>query len=199
MTANCVRLEEKKLLRREIRARLAEVSASDRRAFSSAAGIRLLEQESFRNAQCILAYSPLTDELDLSPALDWARAAGKTIALPRFVPEERAYRAALAEQGMTHHPKGAFGVVEPPPGAPLLSWNQLDFVLVPGLAFDPGGRRLGRGKGFYDRLLAEITCLKCGVALEAQILPRVPADAHDISMNFILTPTRWLVCSPAEN
>jgi 5-formyltetrahydrofolate cyclo-ligase len=51
---------------------------------------------------------------------------------------------------------------------------------------------LGRGKGFYDRLLANVTSVKCGVAQDEQTVPILPAEPHDIAMDFILTPTRWL-------
>ena len=67
---------------------------------------------------------------------------------------------------------------------------RLDLILVPGVAFDPGGHRLGRGKGFYDRLLAGMRGTKCGVALEEQIVAAIPVEPLDVRMNFILTPTR---------
>jgi 5-formyltetrahydrofolate cyclo-ligase len=69
---------------------------------------------------------------------------------------------------------------------------RLDLVLVPGIGFDVSGRRLGRGQGFYDRLLAGIAGTKCGVAFDQQVVGQIPAEKHDASMNFILTPTRWL-------
>jgi 5-formyltetrahydrofolate cyclo-ligase len=72
--------------------------------------------------------------------------------------------------------------------------NQLDFLLVPGVAFDRSGRRLGRGKGFYDRLLAGVTGMKCGVAWDEQIVHELPAEPHDIAMDLMLTPSRWADC-----
>jgi 5-formyltetrahydrofolate cyclo-ligase len=65
-------------------------------------------------------------------------------------------------------------------------------VLVPGVAFDLRGRRLGRGKGFYDRLLADAGGLKCGVAFDEQIVTEIPVEPHDVSVDCILTPTRWI-------
>ena len=70
--------------------------------------------------------------------------------------------------------------------------NRLDFVLVPGIAFDLQGRRLGRGKGYYDRLLAEVRGKTCGVAFDEQIVDEIPVEPHDIHVNCILTPTRWI-------
>ena len=91
---------------------------------------------------------------------------------------------------------GRFGVREPGADCPLISLNQLDLILVPGVTFDLTGHRLGRGKGFYDRLLAGFCGHKCGVAFEAQIVAAVPAEPHDVLVNSILTPTRWHLCRP---
>ena len=68
--------------------------------------------------------------------------------------------------------------------------NRLDLVLVPGVAFDLQGRRLGRGRGFYDRLLADVDGIKCGIAFDEQMVNEVPAGPPDVRLNFILTPTR---------
>ena len=73
--------------------------------------------------------------------------------------------------------------------------NSLDLVLVPGLGFDAAGHRLGRGRGFYDRLLVQIAGTKCGVAFDEQMRPSIPAEQHDILLNCILTPTQWLEIS----
>jgi 5-formyltetrahydrofolate cyclo-ligase len=71
-------------------------------------------------------------------------------------------------------------------------------VLTPGIAFDALGRRLGRGRGFYDRLLAQTTGTRCGVAFDQQVVDVVPVETHDVVLNCILTPTRWLnVAGPA--
>jgi 5-formyltetrahydrofolate cyclo-ligase len=68
--------------------------------------------------------------------------------------------------------------------------NRLDLVLVPGVGFDLQGRRLGRGRGFYDRLLADVDGIKCGVAFEEQVVSEIPVGPRDVRLNFILTPTR---------
>jgi 5-formyltetrahydrofolate cyclo-ligase len=70
--------------------------------------------------------------------------------------------------------------------------NKLDLVLVPGVAFDLHGRRLGRGKGFYDQLLATVRGTTIGAAFEQQVVREVPVEPHDVYLNCILTPTRWL-------
>ena len=74
----------------------------------------------------------------------------------------------------------------------VVSLNRLDFILVPGVAFDLHGRRLGRGRGYYDILLAKVRGTTCGVAFDEQIVREVPVEPHDSDVNCILTPTRWI-------
>ena len=85
---------------------------------------------------------------------------------------------------------GKFGISEPRPECETIPLDQFDLVLVPGLAFDPGGNRLGRGRGFYDRILAAASGVKCGVAYDFQLLEKIPVEPHDAPVNFIFTPTR---------
>ncbi len=87
---------------------------------------------------------------------------------------------------------GPFWIPEPKPACAQIPLDALKLVLVPGVAFDLCGRRLGRGRGFFDRLLAEAGGLKCGIAFDEQIVPAIPVESHDVQMDFILTPTRCL-------
>ncbi len=87
---------------------------------------------------------------------------------------------------------GRFGIREPVDRCTHLGLNRLDLILVPGVAFDLNGRRVGRGKGYYDRLLRLASGRKCGVGFDEQLVSEVPVEAHDILLNCILTPTRWL-------
>jgi 5-formyltetrahydrofolate cyclo-ligase len=186
-------------LRQLTRTRVAQITPEQRSALSAAVTDQLLSRPEWQRAQRILGYLPLKDELDLSPVLESALAAGKTVALPRYLPDQGAYCAALitdhfATDNFSSLSPGAFGIPEPSASAAIMPLNQLDFVLVPGVAFDASGRRLGRGKGFYDRLLANVNnadCIKCGIAADEQIVTGIPAEPHDITMDFVLTPTRW--------
>jgi len=74
----------------------------------------------------------------------------------------------------------------------VISGNRLDLILVPGIAFDLRGRRLGRGKGYYDRWLPALRGKTCGVAFDEQIVDDIPLEPHDVVVNCILTPTRWI-------
>ena len=81
---------------------------------------------------------------------------------------------------------------EPNDRCALVPLNTLELVLVPGTAFDSRGHRLGRGKGFYDQLLSQVRGQTCGVAFDEQIVPEVPIEPHDVRLNYLLTPTRWM-------
>ena len=187
--------ELKPALRKQVRAALARISREEAIAASNRACILLRTQSIWQRATSILFYASLPSELDLSPLLREALAKGKTVALPRFVEETGLYAAfQITDTGEGLTP-GTFGVPEPSAGAPSLALNQLDLALVPGIAFDKDGRRLGRGKGFYDRLLAAVPGAKCGVAFDCQVVSEIPVESHDVLMNFVLTPTRWLAFS----
>jgi len=177
-------------LRQKIRAALEKISPAARAEKS----VRLCERLRSRleNARTILFFAPLADEPDVWPALETALAAGKIVALPRFDRETKNYVACQVQNLSEDLVSGQFGIREPRNSCPVLPLNRLDLILVPGVAFDPQGRRLGRGKGFYDQLLAEVRGITCGVAFDEQIVDAVPVAPHDVTLNCILTPTRWI-------
>ncbi|MDH7504125.1 MAG: 5-formyltetrahydrofolate cyclo-ligase, partial [Verrucomicrobiota bacterium] len=104
------------------------------------------------------------------------------------------YEAAIVTDSKADLIPGFKGIMEPGPKCPTLPLAELDFVLVPGLGFDATGARLGRGKGYYDRILAGVRGKRCGVAMDWQVVESIPASAHDMKVDFILTPTRWIQC-----
>jgi 5-formyltetrahydrofolate cyclo-ligase len=137
-------------------------------------------------------FAPLADEPDIWPLLGEALTAGKQVSLPSYVPGPNVYVARRIGDLVRDLVVGKFGVREAAPHCAEIPLNQLDLVLVPGVAFDARGRRLGRGKGFYDRLLADVRGAKCGVAFDEQMVATVPVGPRDIPLNCILTPTRWI-------
>ena len=182
----------KRELRGRLRARLAEYPLARRAEASARACLLLSEQRVWREAKTVLFYAPLGDELDLLPLLREGLAAGKAVALPGLAAGSGVYEVFQIQDLAADCARGKFGVLEPKPDCPPLPLNLLDMALVPGIGFDLAGYRLGRGGGYYDRLLSRITGAKCGVALDEQVVPQVPVEPHDIRLNYILTPTRWL-------
>ena len=142
------------------------------------------------SAHTILFFAPLPDELDIWPVLELSVALGTNCALPFYDAEKKTYGARLLNHLATDIVTGKFGVREPAATCEEISLNQFDLVLVPGMAFDLNGARLGRGKGFYDRLLAEASGVKCGVAYDFQLQEKIPTEPHDARVEFILTPNR---------
>ena len=186
----------KKSIRQQLQAAVPSRTPEERATLARAAVALLISQEHWSRAQSILLYVPLDDELDLRACADAARRSGKLIALPRYLPDQSVYCAAVYRGEPGELTPAKFGIPEPPVNAPVVPLNRLDLALVPGVAFDPAGRRLGRGRGFYDRLLADVTGVKCGVALDEQIVSELPEEPHDMAMNYILTPSRWLSTRP---
>lgn len=178
-------------LRSAVRAELKKISSDTRAAASLSASELVRIQTEWQNARSILFYAPLPDELDLSTLWDIARAENKTVALPRFISEESGYAPCRVPDLSNGLVQGRFGVMEPCGTAEVIAGNQLDLAFIPGVAFDLNGRRLGRGKGFYDRLLESMSAIKCGVAYDEQIRPEIPVEPHDMMLDCLVTPTRW--------
>ncbi|HET7625962.1 MAG TPA: 5-formyltetrahydrofolate cyclo-ligase [Verrucomicrobiae bacterium] len=186
----------KSFLREKIRVQLKSVSKEARDSASTQACLLLEKQIPWKNANAILFYAPIREELNIWPLFQHALSVGKIVCLPRFDPGTNRYAAHQISKldGEIH--SGRFDIREPRPDCPAIPLNRLDLILVPGVAFDLRGRRLGRGRGFYDQLLADARGTKCGVAFDEQIVAEIPVEPHDITVDCILTPTRWLECAP---
>ena len=175
-------------LRQKIRAALEKISPAVRAVESIELCDRLESQ--LQSAHTILFFAPLPDELDVWPLLEKCLAAKRICALPAFHAATQTYSARRVINLEADLAPGKFSVREPAAGCAEIPLNQFDLVLVPGLAFDWRGNRLGRGQGFYDRILAEASGVKCGVAYDLQVLEEIPAEPHDAKVNFIFTPSR---------
>ncbi len=174
-------------MRQKIRAQLEKISPAVRAVESIGLCDRLKAQ--MQSANKILFFAPLADELDIWPVLELSMALGCTCALPFFDAEKQIYGARVLNSLATEIVTGKFGVREPAASCAEIPLNTFDLVLVPGMAFDLRGNRLGRGQGFYDRLLAEASGIKCGVGYDFQLVPEVAAEPHDAKVDFIFTPS----------
>src|SRR3954468_1621601 len=156
----------------------------------------LRQQQIWKRSQSILFYSPIAGEPNVWPLASEALVQGKTVALPRFVGGEHPYVLCRVQNPAQDLVAGQFGIPEPNPKWVEIDLKLLDFILVPGLGFAVAGQRLGRGKGYYDRLLTKAIGFKCGVAFDWQVVADLPLEPHDVLVNCILTPTRWLEVAP---
>ena len=175
-------------LRQQVRAALVKISPAVRAVESIELCERLKAQ--IPSAHTILFFAPLPNELDVWPMMEMSLALGTNCALPFFDAEKKSYGAKLLKTLATDIVIGKFGVREPAPSCAEISLNRFDLTLVPGMAFDLSGHRLGRGRGFYDRLLQMVSGIKCGVAYDFQLLENISTEPHDAKVDFILTPSR---------
>lgn len=176
-------MEEKQLLRREMRQKNRALTP-DRRAEASR---RLWEKvealPSFQRARCVALFSSLGDEPDTTEALcRWS--AEKQLLVPR-----------VEGDVMHFHPydplemnEGAFGILEPQQQE-VVDPAEIDLIVVPGVAFTAQGDRMGRGKGYYDKYLAQLRpeAVKVGVCYHHQVVEQLPTEPHDIRMDTLLT------------
>jgi 5-formyltetrahydrofolate cyclo-ligase len=185
--------QAKAALREEMRARLRALSPAVRVAASEQIRSRLSELPEWTAARCVLLFTSLPQEPDLTRVIIESLASGKIVALPRFSTATQTYGAARVRTLGTDLTSGKFNVLEPVATCEEIPSSELDLILVPGLAFDLRGGRLGRGRGFYDRLLAHVRAKKCGVAFDEQIADAVPTETNDVRMDCLVTPTRWII------
>jgi 5-formyltetrahydrofolate cyclo-ligase len=175
-------------LRRQIHARLEMISPAVRAVESIELCERLKAQ--MPSARTVLFFAPLPDEPDVWPVLELSLALGTNCALPFFDAEKKTYGARQLQNLAAEIVIGKFGVREPAASCAEIQPDRFDLILVPGMAFDVGGNRLGRGRGFYDRLLEKASGIKCGVCHDFQLLEKIPAGPRDAKLDYILTPTR---------
>ncbi|GIW87793.1 MAG: 5-formyltetrahydrofolate cyclo-ligase [Isosphaeraceae bacterium] len=188
----------KRALRQTARAAIAALDPERRRADEAALIDHLLARADFQSARSILLFvACFPEEIDTRPLVDAVLAGGRHLILPRV--DRSAHRLILHrvdDPGAQLAP-GRLGIPEPHPAQPSLSPDQLaqlDWALIPGLAYDREGYRLGRGGGYYDRLLAIIPpAVPCwSLAFDCQIVECLPRQPHDQPLHGILTPTRTI-------
>ncbi len=138
----------------------------------------------FQASESILIYMPVHSEIDLTPLLE--RFPRKRWTLPRILPEEE-HRMVFHLYDAAHLEKHPFGMLEPAPHLPLVSPEEIQLALVPGLAFDRSGWRLGYGGGYYDRFLTSFQGISAGIVFQALLLEEVPHSLLDIPMRWIIS------------
>jgi 5-formyltetrahydrofolate cyclo-ligase len=185
----------KRLAKEELRKRVAAlrraIPAEARAERAARMCERLTELDAFREARTIAAYMPLRFEIAPTIAMERALELGKTVVLPRVDPNTHTIALHRYQAGDELVESG-FMVREPLATAPVVAPLDVDVVLVPGLAFDAAGMRLGYGQGFYDRLLLHMRALRIGLAYDFQLLVEVPSFPHDLPVDCVVTDQRVL-------
>ena len=131
-----------------------------------------------------MAYWPLPDEVDIRPLIDQLVAQGKTVVLPKVLDDETMELRRYTSSDDLR--EGAFHIMEPI-GEPFTDYDAIDVALVPGMAFDAAGHRLGRGKGYYDRFLAERSGRTVCLCFRILVRADLPAEDTDVSVDLVIT------------
>jgi 5-formyltetrahydrofolate cyclo-ligase len=191
----------KRALRNQMRKLLGQMSPGARAEGSTQVCSKLKQQTAWREAELILFFAPLREEVDVWPLLVSALTSSRKAALPRFDAACNSYVPCLIEDLTQDLVSGKFGIREPAPHCATIPAGSVDLILIPAAAFDLRGYRLGRGRGFYDRLLASVGGKKWGVAFDEQVVSTVPDEPHDVPLDCLVTPTRWIEIRsrPASN
>jgi 5-formyltetrahydrofolate cyclo-ligase len=190
----------KTLLRAAMRRRRESLPPEQVRADSTRIAARLMSEDRIRLARSVMLYMPARNEVDTWPLLEhfWAR--GREVLLPRCRDDRPGVMEAFAVTCRAELGPGCFGLVEPlPEAAQRVAAPQPEVVLVPALAFDRRGYRLGFGGGYYDRFLPALTCrpLLVGPAYAFQLQDALPVEPWDQPVHLVVTPEQTLH-TPAE-
>lgn len=176
--------ELKKAVRKtmkELRESTTDSQAEESRAIAS----KVMKLPQWQAADTVLLYSSLKGEVDTSLLLE-AGCSSKRIVLPVVVGDKLVLREYRPESLTS----GYQGIMEPSEDCPVVDPSEVQLALIPGVAFDQWYHRLGRGKGFYDRLLPLLDCPKIGMGFSWQMIDTVPVESHDIVLSGVITPER---------
>ena len=178
-------MEKKKELRDYIRRQKSLCTPDQLAAMSETVVGSVIFGGQWGVASTILLYYPLTDEVDVRPLIHMAYQAGHRVLLPVVAGKELELRLYEGEESLR---AGAYNIMEPVGSLfPQEEYDQIELAIIPGMAFDAMGHRLGRGKGYYDRLLPQLTAAyKIGVCYPFQFVSEVPSEEHDVRMNEVI-------------
>jgi len=179
--------QEKQRQRRKIKKLLRDMPAHEHRRQSVAIRRHLESWQPWQLAQEVCLFHPLAYE----PAYLDPWPIEKKLLFPKIDGSALQLYPVKSRSEML---VGPFGVLEPPAIDPAADWRE-GLILVPGLAFDSRGMRLGRGGGFYDRLLEDFAGIKVGICFEWQLLDAVPVDPHDMAVDYLVTSSGILACA----
>lgn len=177
-------MENKQEIRKKIKALKQQVSNEEKEIASNAVFLSLYKLPEWRDAKNILFYHSLPDELPTIAALE-ENSSNKTL----FLPKVNGNTLDIHLYNPNELTIGSYNIKEPN-DQEVISPEFIDLVIVPGIAFDKQFNRLGRGKGYYDRILSQtVNATKIGIGFDFQLLDIIPAESHDIKMDIIITPS----------
>ena len=183
-------MQSKKSLRIKVRQRLDSQSPEACKKRSLRIQKKLFSLTAFKKAKSVCFYVSLPSEVDTIGMIDKALALGKHVFVPKANLENKELSLYEIKDRVKDLKKGAYGIMEPRAGRTRLAClEEVECLIVPGIAFDKKNRRLGRGKGYYDRFLGTFgsKILKIGLAFSFQVVAQIPVAAHDQPVDKVLT------------
>ena len=185
--------EQKQAIRRATLARILGLDPALRAAEESGLLGLLPRLPGFSETKTVLLFvSAFPEEIDTRSYIAKCLESGRKVLLPRIQRASRTLKLHEIGSFADDLEAGAMGILEPRKSCRLVDPGQVDWVLVPGLAFDCQRRRLGRGAGYYDRLLPTLRpdAIKVALILETQWVDEIPAEAHDVSLDAVVSCSR---------
>lgn len=187
--------EEKVELRKYFKRLRSQLTAEQAASGSLLTARQILACDAYRKASCIMGYLAFGNELSVDLVLQQALADGKTVAVPLV--QSATEMAPVQLENMQNFEFDRYGIRSVRQPAKLLQPQQLDLVLVPGVAFGRDGSRLGMGSGYYDRFLPQAeNALLMGIAYDAFIQPNLPRDEFDVLVQLLASESGITTLSP---
>lgn len=178
---------KKQDIRRKITAQKSLLTTKEKEEAAERLFERLEKLAGFIVADNILVYHSLPDELPTHSFIDRWHGRKRF-----FLPRVNGVNLDILPYDRSRLHLGAFNIEEPD-GAETTPVEDIEVIIVPGVAYDRNGHRVGRGKGYYDRLLASSRALKIGIGYDFQLIDEIESDTHDIDMDIIVTDNRCIV------
>ncbi|MBI1820478.1 MAG: 5-formyltetrahydrofolate cyclo-ligase [Nitrospirae bacterium] len=187
-------------IRKELLARRAALSPEEWKLKSRAIQARLLNREEYRRAKTVHFYMGFKNEVETDEVIRKSLEAGKQVVVPWLNDKTDQIELSELKDLRTELRENKYGIKEPyGPFIRPVDRRSVQLAVIPGVAFDPSGNRIGFGKGFYDKLFSQNrTALLIGLAFEFQIVKSIPSEEHDIKMNKILTEYRTIEITQKE-
>lgn len=181
----------KQRLRKRVLAMRAGLDRDQVEAGGQAILAKVLALEAYRRAELVHSYvSSKENEVDTRALIGTCLAQGKRVAVPVVMPGTKTLSHALIDS-LDQLVVGPWGLAQPDPAATtwLPAEARIDLVVVPGLAFDRRGQRIGWGGGYYDRFLAQVPAVKIGLCYDALVLDCIPGEPHDVPVDLVVAET----------
>jgi len=177
--------EEKAALRRRIRTLRRGLDKDKRRGWDMLITERVLGLEEYKRAETVFCFISYGGEPETRGIIKEALRQGKRVCVPRCIDD--GIMECVLITSLDGLEKSPIGIMEPKQGLPVIGFDEIDFAVVPGIAFTREGARLGQGGGYYDRFMASSKAFTCGICYKVFLLESIPSESHDRAVSCVVT------------